>query len=67
MDRCPKDEPTAKNLVCMETSSHSREKLEKPVGGASTLHPPSPLAIRGLKQHDEKTHFLQTALLKLIQ
>ena len=37
MDRCPKDEPTAKNLVCSKSSSHSREKkLEKPVGVAST-------------------------------
>ena len=29
MGRCPKDEPTVKNLVCKESSSHSREKLEK--------------------------------------
>ena len=36
MDGCPKDEPRAKNLVCRKTSSHSREKLEKPVG----IYPP---------------------------
>ena len=33
MVRCPEDEPTAKNLVCKESSSYSRGKLEKPVGG----------------------------------
>ena len=33
MDRCPKDEPTAKNSVWNKSSSHSREKLEKPVRG----------------------------------
>ena len=38
MDRCPKDEPTAKSLVCKKNSSHSQEKLEKPVGGG--WHPP---------------------------
>ena len=29
----PKDEPTSKNLVWNKSSSHSREKLEKAVGG----------------------------------
>ena len=38
MDRCPKDEPAAKNLVCKENSLYSREKLEKRVGGG--IHPP---------------------------
>ena len=49
MDRYPKDEPTGKNLVSKNrSSSHSREKLEKPVRGwvAST-----PLAIGGLKYY----------------
>ena len=41
MDRCPKDEPAAKNLVCKKNSSHSQEKLEN-------LHPPPSLAIGGL-------------------
>ena len=42
MDKCPKVEETAKNLVC-KNSSHSREKLEKKLekplegGGASTF------------------------------
>ena len=45
MDRCPKDKPTAKNLVCKKSYSHSRAKLEKPVGGG--IHPPPP-AIGGL-------------------
>ena len=39
MDKCPKDESTIKNLVCEKSSSHSREKLEKPVGG---WHPRPP-------------------------
>ena len=30
MDRCPKDEPTAKKLVWNKSSPHSRETLEKP-------------------------------------
>ena len=33
MDRYPKDEATAKNFVWNKSSSHSQEKLEKPVGG----------------------------------
>ena len=33
MERCPKDEPTAKNLVCRESLFHSRERLEKHVSG----------------------------------
>ena len=33
MERCPKDEGTDKNLVCLKSSSRFREKLEKPVGG----------------------------------
>ena len=33
MDGCSKDELTAKNLVWNKSSSYSREKLEKPVGG----------------------------------
>ena len=37
MDRCPKDEHTAKNLVCKRSSSHFPEKLEKHVGGG--IHP----------------------------
>ena len=50
MDRCPKDGPTAKNLACKESSSHSREKLEKPVGGGGGGEVASiPLAIGGLK------------------
>ena len=40
MDRCPKDEPTAKNLVCPKSSSHSREKLENPVGVGVAFTPP---------------------------
>ena len=31
MDRCPKNEPTAKNSVCKESSSRFQEKLEKSV------------------------------------
>ena len=33
MDRCPKHEATAKNLVCKKSSSQSREKLENLLGG----------------------------------
>ena len=33
MDRYPKDEATTKNFVWNESSSHSQEKLEKPVEG----------------------------------
>ena len=47
MDRCSKDEPAAKNLVYKKSSSHSREKLEKPVGGGEGFYP-LPLAIGGL-------------------
>ena len=40
LDRCPKDEPTAKNLVCNKSSSNSRENVKKSFflggGGAST-------------------------------
>ena len=43
----PKNEPTAKKLVWTKSSSHSREKLKKPVG-RGRCHP-SPLAIGGLK------------------
>ena len=49
MDRCPKDEPTAENLVCKKCSSHFREKLEKAVGGGGGIHPFGPLAIRVIK------------------
>ena len=42
MDRCPKEEPAAKNLVWNKSSTYSREKLEKPVEG------PPWLAIGGL-------------------
>ena len=49
MERCPKDEPTAKNLVCKKSSSHFLEKLGKPVGGMwHPPPPPGPLAIGGL-------------------
>ena len=33
MDRYPKDEATTENFVRNKNSSHSQEKLEKPVGG----------------------------------
>ena len=33
IDRCPKDGYTAENLASKKSSSHSQEKLEKPVGG----------------------------------
>ena len=36
MDRCPKDEPAAKNLVCKKSFTRSREKLDKP----GDIHPP---------------------------
>ena len=49
MDRCPKDEPTAKNLGCKSSYSHFREKLEKPVeGGGGGVASTLPLAIGGL-------------------
>ena len=41
MDRCLKDEPTGKNLVCKESSCISEKKLENPVEGG--WHPPPPL------------------------
>ena len=48
MDRCPKDEPTAKNLVCKKALP-IREKFEKPVGGrVDATPPPPPPAIGGL-------------------
>ena len=40
MDRYPKDEATAKNFVWNKSSSHSQEKLEKPVGGGGWMPPP---------------------------
>ena len=49
LDRCRKDEATAKNFVWCKSSSHSQEKLEKPVGGGLGGGHPSPLlAIGGL-------------------
>ena len=42
-DRCPKDEPKAKNLVCKKALHILREKLEKPVEG---WHP-SPWPLEG--------------------
>ena len=44
MDRCPKDETTAKNFVWNKSSSHFQEKLGKPLGGG--IHQPP--AIGGL-------------------
>ena len=41
MDRYPKDDPTAKKVAHKESSSHSRESLEKPVGLG--WHPTSPV------------------------
>ena len=48
MDRCPKNESTAKNLFWNKSSSHSLEKLEKPVGGGGGIHPPGH---RNVKKH----------------
>ena len=33
MESCPKDEATAKIKFAKKLSSHSQDKLEKPVGG----------------------------------
>ena len=40
MDRCPKNDLTAKSLVCKKSSSHLREKLEKPVEEVASSSPP---------------------------
>ena len=56
MDGCPKDEPTAKNLVCKKSSSLSREKLEKPVGRGGGGHP-HPLGHRKVKIKTCCNHF----------
>ena len=48
MDRCPKNDPAAKSLVCKKRSSHLREKLEKPVEEVASTPPPPPLATAGL-------------------
>ena len=45
--RCRKDEPTAKNLVCKQSSPYSREKLEKPVGGMVSTPPPPHRPLEG--------------------
>ena len=54
MDRCPKDDPTAKNLVCKESSSHSREKLEKYLlgrgGGGGGINPPGSRRVNALSK-----------------
>ena len=40
MDRCPKDEPTGKNLVCKKSSSISEKNWKNLLGG--DIHPPPP-------------------------
>ena len=45
MDRCPKDEPTGKKLVCKKALLISEKNWKNLLGVAST---PFPLAIGGL-------------------
>ena len=40
MDRCPKNEATAKNFVQNKSSSHSQENQKNLLGGG--WHPPPP-------------------------
>ena len=48
MDRCPKDEPTAKNLVCKKAFSIPKKNWENLLGDGSGIHPV--LAIGGLRE-----------------
>ena len=49
MDRCPKDEPTAKNLVCRKALHIPEKNWEKNVlGGGGGVVDATPLAIGGL-------------------
>ena len=41
MDRCPKDEATAKNFVWYKNSSHSQENWKNLLGGMPPPFPPS--------------------------
>ena len=65
MGRCPKDEATAKNLVCKRSSSHSLEKIGKTCWWG--WHPPPsppPLAIGGLSRqcYATKIYFVKHSL-----
>ena len=48
MERCPKNEPTAKNLVCKRLFAFLRKTGKTCSGGGGGWHPPA-LAIGGLK------------------
>ena len=54
MERCPKDEPTAKNLVFKKALPIS-SKNEKHLLGVASIPPPPPLAIGGLINHKTRT------------
>ena len=49
MNRCPKDEPTAKNLVCRKGFPNLEKNWENILGGSI----PPPLDIGGLKSWHE--------------
>ena len=56
MDRCPKDEPTGKNLVSNKALPISEKKLEKPVrggGGGGEVASTLLLAIEGLIRYTD--------------
>ena len=49
MDRCPKDEPTAKDLACKKALPISEKNRKNLLGGGGGVHLPTPLVIGGLK------------------
>ena len=53
MGRCPKDEPTGKNLVCKKALTISEKNWKNLLGVASNPPPPPPLAIGGLSRERE--------------
>ena len=54
MGRCPKDEPTGKNLVCRKALPISEKNWKNLLG--SGIQPPPPLAIGGLKCKEQKRY-----------
>ena len=67
MDKCPKDEPTGKNLVCNKSSSHFWEKLEKPVGGGGGgIHPSGHRKVKTYPLVNASGNFLAPAVKYMI-
>ena len=47
MDRCPKDEPTGKNLVCKKALPISEKNWKNLLGGGGKWHPLPPWPLEG--------------------